>query len=206
MKIGIICEGRLGGEDAQLFEYFAKRIAPDAVVNAFPQENKRQLMENAGKVAATLFETGYTRVLILWDIQPRWGRSGGEQQDTQDIQASLASSGLNAHPCLFLIAIHKELEAWLLADGSALSALFSRPAHPINIPDNKKADTVTNPKKRLEKLFAQHNVPFGPQPDQMTYQPKLAAIRIAERIPAKFGQLGKVASFRKFGQSLTKVC
>ena len=116
VKIGIICEGRLGGEDAQLFEYFAKRIAPDAVVNAFPQENKRQLMENAGKVAATLFETGYTRVLILWDIQPRWGRSGGEQQDTQDIQASLASSGLNAHPCLFLIAIHKELEAWLLAD------------------------------------------------------------------------------------------
>lgn len=206
MKIGIICEGRLGGEDAQLFEYFSKRIAPRAAVKAFPQGTKPELIDKAGDVAATLFATGYTRVLILWDILPRWGRPDGEEQDTQDIQASLGSAGVDAHPCLFLIAIHKELEAWLLADGKALSAVLSRPAHPVTISNTNNADTVANPKKRLEKLFEQHNVPFGIQPAQGTYQPKLAAIRIAENIPTNFGQLDKLASFKKFGRSLTQAC
>jgi hypothetical protein len=172
----------------------------------FRREPKPELIDKAGDVAASLFETGYTRVLILWDIMPRWGRPDGEEQDTQDIQASLASAGVAVHPCLFLIAIHKELEAWLLADGTALSAVLSRPAHPVVIPHTKNADTETNPKKRLERLFEQHNVPFGPQPMQGAYQPKLAAIRIAEKIPANFGQLGKLDSFKKFGRSLTKAC
>lgn len=206
MKVGIICEGRLGGEDAQLFEHFAKRIVPNASVKAFPQGTKPELIAEAGDVAASLFATGYTRVLIMWDIMPRFGRPDGEQQDTQDIQASLASAGMAAHPCLFLIAIHKELEAWLLADGTALSTVLSRPAHPVAIPHTKNADTVTNPKKRLEKLFEQYNVPFGPQPMQGIYQPKLAAIRIAEQIPANFGQLGKIGSFKKFGRSLMATC
>lgn len=206
MKIGIICEGRLGGEDAQVFEYFATRIAPQAAVRAFPQGTKPELIAKAGDVATSLFATGYDKVLIMWDIEPRWGRPDGEQQDTQDIEASLVTAGVAGHPCLFLIAIHKELEAWLLADGTALSAVLSRPAHPVAIPHTKNADTVSNPKKRLEKLFEQHNVPFGPQPMQGAYQPKLAAIRIAEKIPAHFGQLGKLGSFRKFGHALTKAC
>lgn len=206
MKVGIICEGRVGGEDAQVFEHFATRISPSANVKTFPQGSKPVLIANAGQVAASLFATGYDKVLILWDIMPRFGRPDGEVQDTQDIMASLANANLAQHPCLFLIAIHKELEAWLLADGSALSALFSRPAHPVPVAHNKNADTVANPKKRLEKLFKQHNVPFGPQPQQGDYQPKLAAIRIAERIPANFGQLGKLASFKKFGRSLTAAC
>lgn len=206
MKVGIICEGRLGGEDAQLFEYFAKRIVPHAIVQTYPQGNKRQLIEEAGNVATTLFSTGCTRVLILWDIMPRFGRLGGELEDEQDIRASLDRAGINNNPCLFLIAIHKELEAWLLADGSALSAVLSRPSHPVNISDNKKSDHETNPKKKLEKLFQQYNTPLGPQPIQGGYQPKLAAIRIAEKIPNNFGQLGKLNSFKKFGRSLTKIC
>jgi hypothetical protein len=206
MKIGFVCEGRLGGEDAQVFEHFAKRIAPHAAVKAFPQGTKPELIENAGNVAATLFATGYDRVLVIWDIMPRWGRPDGEQQDTQDLQVSLGNAGVAAHPCLFLIAIHKELEAWLLADGKALSAVLSRPAHPVTISNTNNADTVANPKKRLENLFEQHNVPFGIQPAQGTYQPKLAAIRIAENIPANFGRLGKLGSFKKFGRSLTTPC
>lgn len=206
MKVGLICEGRLGGEDAQVFEHFAKRITPQATVKAFPQGTKPELISQAGDVAASLFATGYDRVLILWDINPRWGKPDGEQQDIHEFQLTLAAAGVNAHPCLFLIAIHKELEAWLLADGSALSAVLSRPAHPVTIADTKKADTVANPKKRLEQLFEQHNVPFGLQPIQGNYQPKLAAIRIAEKIPAKFGQLGKIDSFKKFGRALTTPC
>ena len=206
MKVAIVCEGRPGGEDAQVFEHFAKRIAPQALVKAFPQGTKPELISKAGDVVTSLFATGYDKVLIMWDIEPRWGRPDGEQQDTQDIQASLVSAGVVGHPCLFLIAIHKELEAWLLADGTALSAVLSRPAHPVTIKDNKKTDTEPNPKKKLEKLFEKHNMPFGPQPVQGSYQPKLTAIRIAENVPPNFGQLGKLNSFKKFGRSIHAAC
>lgn len=206
MKIAIICEGRLGGEDAQVLEYFAKRIAPHASIKTFPQGTKPELFSKAGEVAKSAFESGHEKVLIVWDVMPRWGRPDGEQQDIQDVSVSLTASGVAANSCLFLIAIHKELEAWLLADGNALSAVLSRPAHPATISHTNNADTVTNPKKRLENLFKRHNTPFGIQPAQGSYQPKLAAIRIAEQIPAKFGQLGKLKSFKKFGHSLTAAC
>jgi len=206
MKVAIVCEGRLAGEDAQVFEHFARRIAPGAAVKTFPQGTKPELFVEAGSVTKSLFATGYDKVLIIWDILPRWEKPDGEAQDRLDLLPSLVNAGVDTHPCLFLIAIHKELEAWLLADGTALSAVLSRPAHPVVIAHTRNADTVTNPKKRLEQLFEQHNVPFGPQPMQGAYQPKLAAIRIAEQIPAHFGQLGKLSSFKKFGHSLTKVC
>lgn len=206
MKAAIVCEGRLQGEDAQVFEHFANRIAPQATLKTFPQGKKPELFAKAGDVANALFGEGYDRVLIMWDIMPRWQRPDGEQQDLQDLQTSLDAAGVGQHPCLFRIAIHKELEAWLLADGAALSAVLSRPAHPLDIADIKNTDRLVNPKKQLEKLFERHNVPFGQQPQQGSYQPKLTAIRIAENIPARFGQLGKLDSFRKFGRALTVAC
>lgn len=206
MKIGIVCEGRVAGEDAQVFEHFARRIAPRATVHAFPQGRKPELFSQAGEVANTLFATGYDKVLIIWDILPRWHKPDGEAQDRQDLQPSLVSAGVDAHPCLYLIAIHKELEAWLLADGSALSAVLSRPAHPVVIRDNKNAETEANPKKKLEKLFDTYNIPFGPQPAQGNYQPKLTALRIAEQVPTHFGQLGKLKSFSAFGRALLATC
>lgn len=206
MKVGIICEGRLAGEDAQVFKHFARRIAPGATVKAFPQGTKPELFSKAGEVAKALFATGYDKVLIMWDILPRWSKPDGEAQDRQDLEPSLVNAGVDTHPCLYLVAIHKELEAWLLADGCALSAVLSRPAHPVTIKDNKNADTDANPKKKLEKLFETHNVPFGPQPAQGSYQPKLAALRIAEKVPANFGQLGKLKSFKQFGHALTAAC
>mgnify|MGYP006146255719 CR=1 FL=1 len=206
MKIGIVCEGRLAGEDAQVLEHFARRIASQATVKAFPQGTKPELFAKAGDVAKSLFDTGHDRVVIVWDILPRWEKPDGEAQDLLDLQPSLVNAGVDTHPCLYKVAIHKELEAWLLADGSALSAVLSRPAHPVTVKDNKNAETEGNAKKKLEKLFELHNVPFGPQPSQGSYQPKLAAVRIAEKVPANFGQLGKLKSFKKFGRALTVVC
>lgn len=206
MKVGIVCEGRLVGEDAQVLEHFARRIVPHAEVKAFPQGTKPELFAKAGDVAKSLFDTGYDRVVIVWDILPRWDKPDGEAQDLLDLQPSLVNAGVDTNPCLYKVAIHKELEAWLLADGSALSAVLSRPAHPVVIKDSKNAETDANPKKKLEKLFALHNVPFGPQPSQGSYQPKLAAVRIAEKVPANFGQLGKQKSFKHFGRALTAAC
>lgn len=203
MKIGILCEGRLGGEDAQVLTYLANRIAPQASIQAFPQGNKKDLFTNAGKVVKSLFTQGYGKVLIVWDILPRWERPDGEQQDLQDLEPSLLAEGVSQKPCLFKIAIHKELEAWLLADGSALSAAL-QPKKKIS--NTNRADTVGNPKKRLGKIIAQNNAFMGPHASQGNYQPKLMALRIAENIPRNFGALDKIDAFKKFGLSLTKPC
>jgi hypothetical protein len=206
MKIGIVCEGRVAGEDAQLFEHFARRIVPGQQTTIFPLGQKPELFENAGIVAKDLFATGYDKVIIIWDIMPRWGRPDGEAQDLQDLEPSLVSAGVHAHPCLFRITIHKELEAWLLADGSALSAVLSRPSHPLKIKSHPNVEHEGNPKKKLEALFNRCGINFGTPPVQGNYQPKLSAIRIAEKIPANFGQLGKLSSFKAFGRALTASC
>lgn len=75
MKVGIVCEGRLAGEDAQVLEHFARRIAPQATVKAFPQGTKPELFAEAGSVARLLFDSGYDRVVIVWDIFKHFGRA-----------------------------------------------------------------------------------------------------------------------------------
>ena len=105
MKIGILCEGRLGGEDAQVLEHLAQRIAPQVEVKVFPQGNKRNLFANAGKEASILFCSGYHKVLVVWDVLPRWNRPDGEAQDRQDVQPYLDAAGVGANPCLQLVAI-----------------------------------------------------------------------------------------------------
>ena len=194
MRVAIVCEGAPGGEDQQVLEHLARRIRPDADVRAFPQGRKPQLIAAAGDVAQALFAQGFDRVLIMWDVFPRWGKPDGEAVDTVDIEASLVASGAAGLPCLFLIAIHKELEAWLLADGGALSQVLGRPAHPAHIRNTKSADHNANPKKRIEGLFSAHGKP---------YTPKSHAVAIANAIPRNFGMLGGLPAFKRFGHALT---
>ncbi len=195
--IGIICEGGAGSEDDLVLRHLAGRICPAARLLIRPLGAKPNLIDLCGDVAQALFNSGCDRVLIVWDIQPRWGRPDGEAQDMADIRAVLDRSDLGNHPCLYLVAIKAELEAWLLADGAALSARLSRPAHSVSIGDSKKAEHNTNPKKRLEKIFEEHG---------HTYNPKTDALTIVRNVPANFGILGKLDSFKKFGRSLTQPC
>jgi hypothetical protein len=197
MKIAILCEGAPGGEDQQVFEQLARRIQPEALLRMIPLGSKPNLMSRAGDVVQALIADGYDRIVILWDILPRWGRPDGEELDAEELMANLRSSGVEEFPCLFLVAIHKELEAWLLADGGALSAVLSRPAHPVRVTDTRNADHNANPKKRLELVFKQHG---------RTYTPKSHAGAIVKALPRNFGALGGLASFKKFGRALTVPC
>ena len=195
--IGIICEAGLGSEDEQVLRHLAGRIRPDATPMIRPLGRKPDLIVQCGQVAQALFDSGCERVLVVWDVFPRWSRPDGEEQDIADIRAILAQAGLADHPCLFLVAIQAELEAWLLADGSALSATLSRPTHPVNIGHTRNVEHNTNPKKRLESIFGQHG---------RTYTPKTDALAIIRHVPANFGMLGKLRAFKKLGRSLTQVC
>lgn len=195
--IGIICEGTPGGEDEQVLTHLVERIVPGSILDVKPQGRKPILFEQCGLVAQALFESGCDRVLIVWDIFPRWGKPDGEQQDRADLQVVLAQAGLDTHPCLYLVPIKAELEAWLLADGSALSAVLSRPTRKAKIGDTKNIEDNTDPKKRLEAVFKNYG---------RDYTAKSHAIKIAENIPNNFGMLGKLNSFKNFGRSLTQPC
>lgn len=196
--IGIICEGGPGGEDEQVLRHLVSRICPAGTkVMIRPQAAKPNLIAQCGQVAQALFDSGCDRVLIVWDIFPRWERPDGAQQDIEDIQIELTQSGLNAHPCLYLVPIKAELEAWLLADGSALSAVLSRPVYKAKIGDTKNVEDNENPKKRLSSVFEGHG---------RVYTPKSDAIKIVKNIPANFGMLGKLKTFKNFGRSLMQQC
>lgn len=196
-KIGIICEGSIGGEDEQVISALAKRINPNVTLEIRPQGRKPNLVADSGSVAQSLFASGCDRVIIIWDIFPRWNKPDGEAQDTTEIKQVLALSNLDNHPRLYLVAIKAELEAWLLADGTGLSGAISTVSHPVIIGDTKNIEGNTNPKKRLEKVFKQHG---------KTYSPKYSAMKIVNNIPANFGTLEKVKSFRRFGAYLSIPC
>src|SRR6218665_2442646 len=94
-----------------------------------PEGKKPELIANRASTTQALLDSGCCRVLIVWDVQPRWGRPDGAIQDSKDIRQKLGPHGLANHPCVFLVPIKAELEAWLLADGRALSQVLSRPEH-----------------------------------------------------------------------------
>lgn len=195
--IGIICEGASGGEDEQVLTHLARRIRPGVRLVVRPQGAKPNLIAQCGNVAQAMFASGCERVLIVWDVYPRWRRPDGVQQDNADIQAVIAQVGLGNRPCLYMVPIQKELEAWLLADGSALSKILSTQAHPVTVGDTKNAEHNANPKKRLGTVFQQHG---------RAYTAKSDAIKIVQNIPPNFGMLGKLNTFKNFGRSLTQPC
>lgn len=141
--------------------------------------------------------SGCCRVLIVWDVQPRWGRPDGAIQDSKDIRQKLGPHGLANHPCVFLVPIKAELEAWLLADGRALSQVLSRPEHRVRIHNTSNVESQANPKKRLENIFQRYGKP---------YVPTTHASQIVASLRPNFGVLGKVPSFGQFGAALTANC
>ncbi len=96
--IGIICEAGLGSEDEQVLRHLAGRIRPDATAMIRPLGRKPDLIVQCGQVAQALFDSVCERVLVIWDVFPRWGRPDGEAQDIADIQAILTQAGLANHP------------------------------------------------------------------------------------------------------------
>ena len=197
MRIGIICEGGLKGEDQQVLGALAARIVPHAVFDILPQGNKPDLIANCAAVTRSLLDSGCCRVLIVWDVLPRWGKPDGAAIDAQEIRAQLATAGLDTHPCVFLVSIHAELEAWLLADGAALSTVLSQPTHKAKVSDMSKAHSVGDPKKLLQRVFSKHHT---------EYLPALHAGQIVRALAPNFGVLGKIPSFRKYGAALTQAC
>ena len=195
-KVGIICEGSREGGDKQVLAHFARHILRHEEIDVVPLGNKPALFDQCGKVARALLDTGCDRVLIVWDLLPAWGNvSATVADDAAAVRASLLRDGLHEHPCIFLIAIDRELETWLVADSTALSAVIPRPANSVSVSAPLRDP---NPKKWLMRKFSD----IG----RRSYLPERNALELARAMPAHLRSISKIPSFVAFRQSLVQPC
>jgi hypothetical protein len=195
MKIGLIVESGPQGAEAQVLPQLIGRLGHKHTVSIATLDNKPRMVDGCGKAAARLIADGCRKVLIVWDLYPAWRQKGEKpcrREDRHAIAASLEAAGVPQRKAS-LICIEEELEAWLIADGRALSAVLSTPTHPVRARDSKSPDDVRNPKARLRKLFQKSG-----RPD---YTDRVHAGKIVDALP-DLTRLRRCASFRRFEVAL----
>ncbi|MDP3016721.1 MAG: DUF4276 family protein [Deltaproteobacteria bacterium] len=94
---------------------------------------------------------------------------------------------------VFLLCIREELEAWLLADGRALSTVLSTEAHPVRVQSERHPDHVTDPKGRLKRIFRKNR--------RGRYNDLVHAIKIIQKLP-DLENLRRSESYRRFEEKL----
>ncbi|OGG56219.1 MAG: hypothetical protein A3F84_10135 [Candidatus Handelsmanbacteria bacterium RIFCSPLOWO2_12_FULL_64_10] len=155
MKVGMIFECGPDGADKKVCEHLARMLLPEIEISSVTLGNKPKLISECGLAAAQLLGEGCERVVIVWDLYPPWRKSGQRpcrRADREAIAQSLSRAGVRSRR-VYLVCIAEELEAWLLADGRAISAVLSKSTHPVDVGDTKKPEQVSNPKKRLTRIF-----------------------------------------------------
>ncbi|HAJ62784.1 MAG TPA: hypothetical protein DCP31_29085 [Cyanobacteria bacterium UBA8543] len=158
MKVGMIFECGPDGADKKVCEHLARMIQPDIEISSVTLDNKPNLLCECGMAAAQLLTDGCDRIIIVWDLHPPWREKKQppcRKEDRAAIINSLANAGVTS-PHVYLVCIEEELEAWLLADGRAISAVLSKPTHPVKVKDKKNLEGIKNPKKQLNKIFQEN--------------------------------------------------
>jgi len=191
MKAGIVFECGPHGPDRQVCEYLAQKLAPGIEISSVTLDNKPNLVSECGKATASLLDEGCERVIIVWDLYPPW-RERGERpcrrEDREAIFQSLAQAGVTSS-YVYLVCIREELEAWLLADERAISDVLSRPTHPVSLNRIRDTERVSNPKKRLNRIFKEYS--------GRRYNDMIHAKKIVERLP-DFNRIRCCNTFARF--------
>ena len=148
-------------------------------------------MEGCGAAAQQLLDEGCDRVLIVWDLFPPWRESGERPCRHDDRQSILESLGQNVVDVsrVHLICIREEIEAWLLADGRALSRVLSKKTRSVRIVHERSPEELRNPKKRLTRMFRRHSG----QP----YSDRIHAEQIVRALP-DLNRIRRCPSFVRF--------
>ena len=158
MKIGMIFECGPDGADRKVCEHLARMIQPESEIVSVTLDNKPKLVGECGTAARRLLDESCERIFIVWDLYPAWRKEGQRpcrREDREAIQYSLSRSDVPIQK-VALICIEEELDAWLLADGRALSRVLSRQTHPATVRDMRRPDQIQKPKTRLNRIFRQH--------------------------------------------------
>lgn len=197
MKIGLILECGPEGADKQVCEHLVRMRDETIEISSVTLNNKPGLIRDCGPAAANLFAEGCDRVVIVWDLYPAWREDRAQpcrHEDREAILVSLRSAGVSSTN-VYLVCIEEELEAWLLADERALTAILSRTSHPKVVRHINNTERVQNPKKRLNKLF--QDAGRGPYVDH------IHAIQIARQL-SDFRRLRRCATCGRFIEKATE--
>lgn len=202
LKVGIVCEGQRGCAETQVFPHLVKLICPKAIcgqAEIVPSGNRPKVLQEAPIVARILLDSGCDAVFVMWDVFPEWREQGGTTDcrvHCKTLADNLQAAGMVDLP-IIPVAIHEELEAWLLCDADALMATIGQRLQKKNIPHERRPDRVQEPKKKLERLFqlARRN----------TYNPSISAGKIAQQLMST-KRLRKSQSFLRFEAKLSDLC
>lgn len=201
MRIALVLEcGRDGPDQLVLEHLITGRLRPGTVVKSFTLGNKAALMEECGRLTASILDptdlNHCDRVIIVWDRKPYWGGRGATCEDNKvTVQNQLRAAGVGDGADVHMICIEAELEAWLLTDGRAIRAVLSefkgRDVGSVTVP--REPHRIDDPKRSLERIFTEKEC--------RAYQPHADAIRIVKAMP-DLQRLGSCASFQAFRASV----
>jgi hypothetical protein len=196
MKVGMIFECGPEGPDQKVCVCLAEKIMPGIEVHSRTMDVKPNLLADCGPAAAILLHQGCELVLIIWDLYPAWRQRGEKacrHEDKVRIAQSLLDAGVDVTR-VRTVCIEEELETWLLADGRAISSYLSTTIRSVAVSDEKKPERITNPKKRLNRIFQQNS--------GREYNDHVHAIKLAEALP-DLSRIRRSKTFMYFAQKLT---
>ena len=195
-KVGFIFECGLKGADVLVCEYLATQIRADITPVSRTLDNKENLLRDAGRVAAALFEDGCERVLIVWDLRPAWPdrkHKPCRRVERIAILEAVAKAGVAGRP-VFLVCVEQELESWLLADEAKIATFLSTDAHPYTVKHTSKPDREPNPKAVMMNHFKTAR--------GWRYEDRTHAIKIMMATDTDLRKLRRSPSFARFEEKL----
>ncbi len=195
MKVGFIFECGPEGPDVRVCRHLVHQLDPTIQFIPATLDNKKNVIADCGLAAKALLGA-CVKVIIVWDLYPAWREKGIKpcrHEDRQAIFQSLQTEDVDLDK-VSLVCIREELEAWLIADHRAVTAMLQLIKHPHPVGRITKCpnpDSVRNPKKRLTKIFTQE---LGTGRRYVDYwHALLIAIEIAD-----FIRIRRSDSFKRF--------
>lgn len=162
MRVGFVLECGEDGAEHAVFKYLVAKLRP-AVTPVFVfMNNKGALFRGCAAKVEGLFDIERcVRVFVVWDLIPPEVLDAAKKKSCKAERAELLAKLRpedRSPERTTLLCISQELEAWLLADGTAIDDfLFAKKASTHRdkkpIADDKKPEREPNPKKRIGKLF-----------------------------------------------------
>jgi hypothetical protein len=164
MKIGFIFECQPDGPDEKVYRCFIQRLIEAGEIGVFDffeppscLTNLPRLKAYCGDAAAAFLASGCDHVFICWDVYPSHQEERPDcVAQCRDVVAALNTANVDLARTS-LLCIHRELEAWLIADGNAIIKAFWKPHHgkAPSISHEHKPDNTKDPKLHINKAFKQ---------------------------------------------------
>jgi len=194
-RVGFVLECQRQGPEEQVFTHLVKRLRPDLEPIFECLTSKRYLLPGGSKAVKQLLADKCAHVFMVWDHAPPLDKTRPScVAECDAVRAQVAAERLDKSR-VTLVCISQEMEAWLLADQTALEALLVSKNHPKRIAPIRRPERDPNPKGTLRGLFKEH---LGPTRD---YRDVTHAVPILQRV-TDLARIERVHSFKRFKDRL----